>query len=581
MLKYVLLLILGFIAGAVLIENKQYFSNQIPVPVAFFPDGGQYDGQLRKGELYDYGRIVWPDGRLYEGEFKDGLFHGRGLYKTATQEYEGDFTAGAATGIGKIKFADGREYEGEIDLGRAQGEGYMLRHDGEYHGGFQDNQFHGEGTWVAQDGSRYEGSFRAGDYHGEGVFITAEGEIYRGEFIEGELIGQGEYQSEDSNYKGGFNHWLFSGEGEFRSAHQHYSGEFRQGLFHGEGTYKTPNGLHYRGEFAQGRFHGSGVLETVDGERYEGGFVDGLKDGEGTLVFAKPLDGITGLTGVWQNGKLVQADTDIYELDQTRIVEHVLYNQAQQLQQVLDNISQQNPEKIDLYFVGVAGDGTQGVFRREVNFVQQLFDDYFLTTGRSVSLINSNVGFQQTPLATLTSIKTTLNHVAEKMNSEQDILFIFLTSHGSKDFQLQLAQPGLQLAHLSADTLGSWIRNLPVRHKVVVVSACYSGGYVQPIKDDHTMVIVAAAADRTSFGCSDTRSMTYFGEAFFKDTLTNSPSFADAFEKTREIVRGREAQHNYEYSNPLIFKPKGILTHLEKWRQQWIEDKKQQALLID
>lgn len=36
-----------------------------------------------------------------------------------------------------------------------------------------------------------------------------------------------------------------------------------------------------------------------------------------------------------------------------------------------------------------AADSTQGVFRREVDFVQQLFDERFDTSDRSLVLVNS------------------------------------------------------------------------------------------------------------------------------------------------------------------------------------------------
>jgi len=62
--------------------------------------------------------------------------------------------------------------------------------------------------------------------------------------------------------------------------------------------------------------------------------------------------------------------------------------------------------------------------------------------------------------------------------------------------------------------------------------------------------------------------MTYFGEAFFKDSLHQSDSFVDAFYRARDIVRGREAKEGYENSKPLIFKPDSIVKHLQKWRAQ-------------
>jgi hypothetical protein len=58
------MLLIGFIVGAVVVENKQYFTETVATPVSFLPDGGEYDGELLKGELNGKGRIVWPNGDI-------------------------------------------------------------------------------------------------------------------------------------------------------------------------------------------------------------------------------------------------------------------------------------------------------------------------------------------------------------------------------------------------------------------------------------------------------------------------------------------------------------------------------------
>ncbi|MFT5351787.1 MAG: hypothetical protein ACI9MF_002612, partial [Gammaproteobacteria bacterium] len=278
-------------------------------------------------------------------------------------------------------------------------------------------------------------------------------------------------------------------------------------------------------------------------------------------------DGIERIKGVWHYGELSGSDNPLVEHDSSKVVEHVLYSQLQKIQSLVDTIEEQNPDLSELYFAGVAGDGSQGVFRREVNYVRDLFDEHLGTAGKSAVLINGNFSFEQVPLATITSIERLLQGIAAKMDKENDILFVFFTSHGSPDFQFVLNQQGLELESLSAESMGRILRDLPIRHKVVVISACYAGGYVKPVKDDRTMVIVASAADKTSFGCSDKREMTYFGEAFFKYSLLQTESFASAFELTRDIVRGMEASEGFDFSNPLIFKPKAIVEQLSAWRQ--------------
>ena len=63
-------------------------------------------------------------------------------------------------------------------------------------------------------------------------------------------------------------------------------------------------------------------------------------------------------------------------------------------------------------------------------------------------------------------------------------------------------------------------------------------------------MITAAAPDRTSFGCSDERDLTYFGEALFRDALPKAASLRDAFDIATKLVTEREAKEGYEASNP-------------------------------
>jgi hypothetical protein len=66
-------------------------------------------------------------------------------------------------------------------------------------------------------------------------------------------------------------------------------------------------------------------------------------------------------------------------------------------------------------------------------------------------------------------------------------------------------------------------------------------------------VIAAAAADKTSFGCSDNRDLTYFGEAFYRDALPNARSLEDAFTRAKSAIAARERQENEIASDPQAF----------------------------
>ncbi len=139
------------------------------------------------------------------------------------------------------------------------------------------------------------------------------------------------------------------------------------------------------------------------------------------------------------------------------------------------------------------------------------------------------------------------------MNRDEDVLFLALSSHGARDATLDVSNTGMTPQVLSARTLANLLEESGIRWKVVVVSACFSGTFVKPLADDHTIVITAAAKNRTSFGCSDQRDLTYFGEAFYRDALPHSTYLRVAFEAARKEIRQREKGEDFPPSQPQGF----------------------------
>src|SRR3546814_8238085 len=71
----------------------------------------------------------------------------------------------------------------------------------------------------------------------------------------------------------------------------------------------------------------------------------------------------------------------------------------------------------------------------------------------------------------------------------------------------------LPLDQIGAPDLAGILALHPFKWKVVVVNACYSGGFVPPLRGPGTLVLTAARSDRSSFGCGSDSDITYFGKA--------------------------------------------------------------------
>jgi hypothetical protein len=532
-------------------------------PDAVLPDGGRYRGEVIDGRLQGEGRIDYANGTYYQGRFKDGLLEGPGEWHGANGErYKGEFHLGLFEGQGEFVYGEGTRYQGGFKQGNMHGEGHLQQGGASYRGEFRDDRYHGLGTLEWPDGSSYQGRFVRGEPQGEGVRKNAEGQ-FSGTFKNGMLQGEGSYQGEDGErYSGGFRNDMFHGKGRYQNGEgEVWSGRFEDGSLTGRGEFRGADGRHYEGEFRHWQYHGKGKLSLADGSVYQGQFANGQYAGAGELT---ALDG-SRTSGTWRGGELIrQADGEA----RPDPLELGLLQQGQLLQQALDALPASTPA-VELYSLTLAGDGKQSVFLREADYVSKLLRERFGARG-NVTLTNHRDHLADRPLATRESLTRAVQALAQRSGPE-DLVFLYLTSHGSSDHQLSIDQPRLQLADLPASEFAALLEPLRDRHKVVVISACYSGGFIPSLKNDKTLVMTAARADRVSFGCSEENDFTYFGRALFADALNETDDLSRAFELAKAKVAEREEADDFEPSEPQLWAPQAVLEHWKRLRRQQAE----------
>jgi hypothetical protein len=202
-----------------------------------------------------------------------------------------------------------------------------------------------------------------------------------------------------------------------------------------------------------------------------------------------------------------------------------------------------------MFFLGFAGFGEERVFSEEVQFAAHRVAEKFGTTNRSLLLINDRRS-QAWPQATHENLRYALREIARRMNPESDMLFLALSSHGAQNAMIEISNTGMPAVGLSATTLDRMLDEAGIRLRVVVVSACFSGAFIEPLAGNDTIVLTASSAKRTSFGCSDDRDLTYFGEAFYRDALPRARTLREAFESARASIRQRERDEKVEHSQP-------------------------------
>ena len=226
--------------------------------------------------------------------------------------------------------------------------------------------------------------------------------------------------------------------------------------------------------------------------------------------------------------------------------EAVLSAQADLLDDALDAFDEEAPEATDLYFVGFAGDGKENVFRSDVLAARNVMDERWGAKGRSIALINNPRTLLEYPIATVTNLRATLNEIGAVINPDEDVVMVYLASHGTRNHTLEVSLPPLELAQITPATLRTLLDEAGIRWRIIVVSACYSGAYVEALEDEQTVVMTASKADRASFGCGHLSDGTYFGEALFQQGFAKANSIPEAFDIARKRVAEREKAAGHE-----------------------------------
>jgi hypothetical protein len=138
----------------------------------------------------------------------------------------------------------------------------------------------------------------------------------------------------------------------------------------------------------------------------------------------------------------------------------------------------------------------------------------------------------------------------------------YLTSHGGED--------GIVLGDeiLTPRALARIVNKAcEGRPAAVVVSACFSGVFVPKLKGPQRIVMTAAAADRSSFGCGEADKYTYF-DTCTVEWLVKAGDFETFGDKVRACVRAREKEEGMSPpSNPQLAIGKNALALIPAWKK--------------
>ena len=223
-------------------------------------------------------------------------------------------------------------------------------------------------------------------------------------------------------------------------------------------------------------------------------------------------------------------------------------------------LAPQRKDVTDFYALGIAGWADQDVFVKELDGALDSIARVLPIKDRTIRLINRRETLNNVPLADLKNFQAAVHGIGAVMDKDEDVLVLFMTSHGERT-GLALELLG-STAELTPQQVASTLDGEGIKNRVVIVSACYAGIFVPPLRNENTIVMTAADAQSTSFGCSSERDWTYFGDALFRQSLHPGTSLQSAFDHARTLIQGWELMDHAPPSNPQGYFGTAILQKL-------------------
>lgn len=191
--------------------------------------------------------------------------------------------------------------------------------------------------------------------------------------------------------------------------------------------------------------------------------------------------------------------------------------ERRRLDAALDAIAPQRKGMVDAYVISVALD-SDAVFAREAREAGRVLSTRYGAQGRTLVLAGPDARTAALPRGSIGALTVALARVAEIVDPAEDVLVVYLTSHGAPE-GLAYHEGDTGYGILSPYRLRSVLAELGFQRRVLIVSACYSGVFVPYLAGPDTAILTAASASTTSFGCAAENDWTFFGDALINHAL--------------------------------------------------------------
>ena len=264
-----------------------------------------------------------------------------------------------------------------------------------------------------------------------------------------------------------------------------------------------------------------------------------------TMIATNPATGQQGFNPI-------EAAKNGWSMEQNRSAAWHLA-QHKRLASAISALQPQRNGVIDAYVISIGLD-SDPVFSKEAGEAAKVLGRRYGAAGRTIYLTagadDQSVG---TPQGSPPNLAAALAAAASKMNLKEDVLILFATSHGDPNSGLAYRDGEKGIGMIAPVRLARLLDDLGFERRMILLSACYSGVFLPLLTNENSVIVTAAASNRTSFGCAPGNDWTFFGDALINNGLRTNQPFETAAAEAQALIGKWESSKQLLASRPQIF----------------------------
>jgi peptidase C13-like protein len=211
----------------------------------------------------------------------------------------------------------------------------------------------------------------------------------------------------------------------------------------------------------------------------------------------------------------------------------------------------QRPGVVDAYVVVIALDADP-VFGREAREAGRVLANRFDAAGHTIVLASDEGNSKADAPGSPQTLALALARAAELMDRNEDVLVLYSTSHGEPNEGLIYKDMQRGAGIISPARLAGMLDELGFRNRLLMLQACFSGQFVPPLANSNTIIVTAAAADRSSFGCQAGNDWTFFGDALVNHAFRQPLPLDVQLRRATALISAAEERDHLLPSNPQV-----------------------------